>query len=153
MAEKAVRNFLVLEKNKAVIYHGLSGVNWWRRRQSHCLLNQWLKMRNADYAPTDTPKSIRLIKCLKSGRFYRFCGVSLAANRSSALVIRVSNATNTGVGEELLESFRSCQGFADCEQRPIWAMTDQAGHRGIRNDSTRKSMSSLTFGDTCLRVG
>ena len=28
-------------------------------------------MRNADYAPTDTPKSIRLIKCLKLKRFYR----------------------------------------------------------------------------------
>ncbi len=34
--------------------------NWWRRRQSHCSINQWLKMRNANYAPTDTPRSIRL---------------------------------------------------------------------------------------------
>ncbi|MGB5649685.1 MAG: hypothetical protein WBM59_06350 [Sedimenticolaceae bacterium] len=41
-----------------------------RRRQSHCFIDQWLEMRNADYALTYTPKSIQLIKYLKSDRFY-----------------------------------------------------------------------------------
>ena len=44
-------------------------------------------MRNADYAPTDTPKSIRLIKCLKSDRFYCSSGVRYASNRSIASVL------------------------------------------------------------------
>ena len=52
----------------------LRAKNWWRRRQSHCLINQGLKMRNADCPPTNTPKSIRLINCLKSNRFYRSSG-------------------------------------------------------------------------------
>gem|GEM_PF-5380360 len=47
---------------------------WWKRRQSHCLMNQWLKMRNADYAPRDTPKSIRLTNCRKLNQFYRSSG-------------------------------------------------------------------------------
>ena len=52
----------------------LGAGNWWRWRQSHCYTNQWLTMRNADYAPTNTPKSIRLIKCLKSKLFDRSSG-------------------------------------------------------------------------------
>ena len=35
-------------------------------------------MRNADYAPTDTPKSIRSINCLKSDRFCRSSGAGHA---------------------------------------------------------------------------
>jgi len=29
---------------------------WWRRRQSHCLLNQWFKMLNVQNAPANTPR-------------------------------------------------------------------------------------------------
>jgi hypothetical protein len=46
-------------------------------------------MRNADYAPTDTPKSIRLINRLKSNRFYRLSGARHASNRSSASVLPI----------------------------------------------------------------
>ena len=35
----------------------------------------------------------------------------------------------------------------------IRACAPQASHRGIRNESTKKSISSRTFGETCLRVG
>ena len=49
-------------------------------------------MRNADYAPTDTHKLIRLIECLKSGRFYRSFGASHASNRSSASMLPISLA-------------------------------------------------------------
>lgn len=62
-------------------------------------------MRNAGYAPTDTPKSIRLIKCLKSDRFYRSSGVHYASNRSSASVLPtgtcVAKVETTDVGEVL----------------------------------------------------
>jgi len=34
-----------------------------------------------------------------------------------------------------------------------WACAAQASHRGIRNESIKKSISSRTFGETCLRVG
>jgi hypothetical protein len=62
-------------------------------------------MRNADYAPTDTPKSIRLINCLKSNRFYRSSGARNAPNRSSASVLPtgtcVAKVETSGVGEVL----------------------------------------------------
>jgi hypothetical protein len=47
------------------------------------------QMRNAEYAPTDTPKSIRLINCLKSNRFYRSSGARHVSNRSSASVLPI----------------------------------------------------------------
>jgi hypothetical protein len=42
-------------------------------------MNQWFKLRNAGYAPKDTPESIRLIKYLKSDRFYRSSGAHNAS--------------------------------------------------------------------------
>jgi len=51
------------------------------QRQSDCLANQQLKMRNAEYAPTDTPKSIRLINCLKPNQLYRSSGARHASIR------------------------------------------------------------------------
>ena len=42
--------------DKAVIYHGLSRVIWWRRRQSHRCRKQKLKMRNVRNTPIDTPR-------------------------------------------------------------------------------------------------
>ncbi len=53
----------------------------------HSLINQWFKIRNADHAPTDTPKLIRLIKCLKSDECYRSSGARHASNRSCAPVL------------------------------------------------------------------
>ena len=48
-------------------------------------------MRNADYAPIDTPKSIRLINYLKSRPFYRSSGARHA--RPSGDLIRLRNPT------------------------------------------------------------
>ena len=59
------------EKLKPAHTENFLHCHWWRRRRSHCLVEQRLKMRNAGNAPTDTPRLIRLMNCLKSNRCYR----------------------------------------------------------------------------------
>ena len=62
---------------------------WWRRRQSHCLINQCPTVLNTWNTPKDTPRSYRLAFCPDSGRFHRFSGTRHAPNRSSASVLPI----------------------------------------------------------------
>ena len=64
-------------------------------------------MRNAEYAPTGTPKSVRLIKCLKSYRFYRSSGARHAWSYASPSVSQSSPRAKSNRAMAPLVSMRT----------------------------------------------
>jgi len=122
---------------KSLLNHCKISNDWWRRRQSHCLINQWLKMRNADYAPTNTPKSIRLINCLKSNRFYRSSGADHASNRSSASVLPIRACarrsrsivrSRCSSGKSQARRVTSCVEMVVCRDRAVGFHRGRSSH-------------------------